>query len=135
MILALLGQGGVSALSILAPHPAPIANTAPPVVQATPVPSVPTTTAPPTVRPTALAPSPVVYQARPAAPTPTTVPPVPVATTTTTPPAGVTSTGLECVVTITSPQGYTMTYSPGPADSSGNCALGIPEPYSVTSNQ
>jgi hypothetical protein len=109
MILQLLGQGGISALSILAPHQQAVA--AAPMVQAQPV-APSTQSAPPALRA------------------------VPPATTTTTAPPVVTSapslyTGYECVVTLTDPAGNVMTYSPGPA-TNGVCTQGTPEPYNVT---
>lgn len=52
-------------------------------------------------------------------------------TTTTVPPTVTTSTGLECVVTLSAPDGTHVTYSPGPAVN-GACSQGVPEPYTVT---
>jgi hypothetical protein len=53
------------------------------------------------------------------------VPPVPTTTTTTT--TTTVYSGLECVVTLSAPDGTTMTYSPGPAVD-GSCSVGTPEP-------
>jgi hypothetical protein len=155
MILTLMGQGGVTALAILAPHhaaPAPVAPTvlsspaAPPIVpvgESAPavtggVPASPVTSAASTTWGT----------------TGTTIPPTlnpggPEAAPTTctaelvvltgckgsTPYApgtgGTTTTQIECVVTQ-GPPGQAVTYSPGPPDAAGNCAVGTPEPVTVT---
>jgi hypothetical protein len=57
-------------------------------------------------------------------------PPAPAPTTTTTAPPSGSYSGLECVVTLSAPDGTTMTYSPAPAVN-GVCALGTPEPVAA----
>jgi hypothetical protein len=57
---------------------------------------------------------------------PTPPAPVPITTSTTV------YSGFECVVTLSAPDGTTMTYSPGPAIN-GVCPQGTPEPVSATS--
>jgi hypothetical protein len=57
--------------------------------------------------------------------------PAPAPTTTTTAPPSSSYSGLECVVTLSAPDGTTMTYSPAPAVN-GVCSLGTPEPVAAT---
>jgi hypothetical protein len=113
MIHALIGQ-------VFAPIPTPPPPVAPIVLS---TPAVAPTGPPSSVRPANYPPGLAGGESAPAAGGVPTTSPAPAAMPSVVLSAPRTySTALECVVTLTPPSGLPVTFSPGPADSSGSCA-------------